>query len=61
MSNIKYIPTWKIKEILEEPYCRGIDGKDYMPLKEELQNELWKRESKKSESAYKQELKKRGY
>ena len=46
MSNLKYIPTWKIKEILNEPYCRGIDGKDYEPVKEELQQILWERQSK---------------
>ena len=49
MTNLKYIPTWKIKEILNDPYCRGIDGADYEPVKEELQNILNERESKMDE------------
>ena len=36
IQKIKYIPTWKIKEILDSPNCTGIDGKDYHHLKSEL-------------------------
>lgn len=42
--NLDYIPTWKIKDILAHPYCSGVDGQDYEPVKEELQDILWKRE-----------------
>lgn len=49
MSNLKYIPTKKIKEILAEPYCRGIDGAEYEEVKEELENILWARLAKKEE------------
>lgn len=45
MSNLKFIPTKKLKEILDSNHCTGIDGKDYEPVKEELQAVLWKRES----------------
>jgi len=45
-KNLKYIPTWKIREILAEPYCRGIDGKDYEQDKDELAKILWQREDK---------------
>lgn len=46
MRNLHCIPTWKIKEILNSPHCTGIDGKDYEPVKEELQDILWERQSK---------------
>ena len=49
MKNLKYIPTWKIEDILNDPYCRGIDGADYEPYKEELQQILWERQNKKGE------------
>lgn len=44
-SNLHCIPTWKIKEILSSPNCTGIDGKDYGPVKHELQDILWFREA----------------
>jgi hypothetical protein len=37
------IPTWKLKEILTHPHTQGIDGADYGPVKEELEQELWQR------------------
>jgi hypothetical protein len=49
MKNFIYIPTWKIIEILEHPYCQGIDGKDYEPHKELLQEILWDRSDKQSD------------
>ena len=49
MSNLKYIPTWKIKEILDSNYCTGVDGKDYEPVKEELQEILNMRNTKEDE------------
>ena len=54
MIKIHNIPTWKLKEILEHPYCQGVDGKDYEPLKEEMQAELWKRQDKENEKYSKQ-------
>lgn len=45
----KYWPTKKIKEVLEENYCRGISGKDFEELKEELQTTLWERQNKTEE------------
>jgi len=44
--SVKSWPTWKIKEVLEHPYYQGIDGKDYEPIKDELQEELWRRQEK---------------
>jgi len=49
VKNLKYIPTWKIKEILNDPYCRGIDGADYQPYKDELEQILWNRLNKENE------------
>lgn len=40
-KNLKYIPTRKIKAILDSPYTSGIDGADYGPVKEELQYIHW--------------------
>lgn len=44
MSKYKHIPTKKLKEILDSNYCTGVNGKDYEPIKEELQQILWERE-----------------
>jgi len=52
MKQLKFIPTWKIKEILEDPYCRGVDGKDYEPYKSELQAILWDRLEKESDRTF---------
>ena len=46
MNNLHKIPTWKIAEILNHPNCQGIDGKDYGPVKEELESVLWERQAK---------------
>lgn len=43
MSNTKYWTTKKIKEVLNDPYCRSENGTDYEELKQELQEELWQR------------------
>lgn len=43
MKNLKYIPTKKLQEILNSNHCTGIDGKDYGPVKEELEQILWER------------------
>lgn len=40
---VRAIPTWKLEEILNSHHCTGINGADYGPIKEELQNELWRR------------------
>jgi len=45
-KNLKYIPTWKIKEILDSNYTKGINGRDYGPMKEEMEAILWERQSK---------------
>ena len=46
MSTVKNWPTWKISEVLADPYCRGINGADYEDIKEELEHELYSRENK---------------
>ena len=50
------MPTFRLREILNHPYCQGIDGKDYMPIKEELEAELWKREQKEHDELIKQRV-----
>ncbi len=42
-STFKFIPTWKLQAILENPYCVGVDGCDYHPYKEELESILFER------------------
>ena len=54
MKNLKYIPTKKLQEILNEPYCRGQDGVDYGPYLEELQQILWQRLTKLDEQELKE-------
>jgi hypothetical protein len=44
-SNWEKMTTGKLTEILSHPHCQGSDGKDYMPYKEELQSELWRRQA----------------
>lgn len=46
MKNLKYIPTKKLREILDSHHCVGTTGKDYFPVKEELEQILWERQSR---------------
>ena len=48
--------TFRIREVLADHYCRGVDGYDYEEIKEELQAELWKREAKEAEKREKKNL-----
>jgi hypothetical protein len=54
LNNLKYIPTWKIEEILADPYTRGIDGADYGPVREELENILNERSEKNNDKLIEQ-------
>ena len=56
MSKVRNFTTKKIKEILNNPYTRSDNGTDYEYLKDELQNELWKREMRKHEQRTRQEI-----
>lgn len=56
MRNLKFIPTWKIIEILDEPYNRGVNGKDYGPVKEELEQIVWERQNRDLENRIENEL-----
>lgn len=38
MRNLKYIPTKKLKEIIDHPYHQGIDGADYATVIDEIIN-----------------------
>jgi hypothetical protein len=49
MSNLKYIPTKKLNDILNSHHTTGIDGADYGPVKEELQAILWERLNRENE------------
>jgi hypothetical protein len=46
MSKLKYIPTAKIVEILNSPNCTGVDGRDYGPVRHDLESILWERQSR---------------
>lgn len=48
-TNATAMPTWKLREILNDPYTRGIDGEDYGPIREELEQELWARADRENE------------
>ena len=50
MNNFKFIPTYRLKEILSENYCRGVNGEDYEPYREELEDILREREMKNMET-----------
>lgn len=42
-KNFQYWPTKKLLEIINEPYNRGINGHDYQPYIEEIQQIYWER------------------
>lgn len=44
--NLKNIPTAKLIQILDSHHTTGINGADYGPVKEELQQILWERQSR---------------
>ena len=46
MKQLKYIPTKKLIEILDSHHCTGINGHDYGPYKDELEQILWERQSR---------------
>ena len=45
-SKIKSWNTTKIKDVLDEKHCLGVNGADYNNIKEELEQELYERENK---------------
>ena len=56
-SQFKSWPTWKLKEIIDENYHRGVNGKDYAVDIEEIQEEYWNRISKNAEKEYEKTVK----
>lgn len=45
-KNLQNIPTWKLEEILNHPHTQGIDGRDYGPVRHELEDILFKRKQR---------------
>jgi|VirMetMinimDraft_7_1064189.scaffolds.fasta_scaffold02731_20 hypothetical protein len=45
-KNFKHWTTAKLKEVLDEPYYRGVDGHDYAPYIEEMQDIYYARITK---------------
>ena len=56
MSKYKYIPTKKLTEILDDPYTRGSNGRDYEPVRHELEQVLWERENRITETTIERDL-----
>ena len=52
-KNLKYIPTKKLQEILDSNHCTGIDGADYEPVREELEQILWERQNRQADAEMK--------
>ena len=42
----KYWPTAKLKEVIDDPYNRGIDGHDYQPYIDEIKEVYYNRLNK---------------
>ena len=42
-QGFKYWPTAKLKEVIDEPYNRGINGHDYQTYIEEIKDVYYKR------------------
>ena len=45
-TNLRYIPTKKIIEILDNPHHLSSSGKDFGPVIDELRDILWERQSR---------------
>jgi len=56
-KGLKYIPTKKIEQILDDPYLRGNsgEGREYHEDKEELQAILWERQNREQEQNFKEQ------
>lgn len=53
-ANYKHIPTKQLKTILNDPYTRGVDGKDYQEAKDQLAQILWEREDRRMQKELKE-------
>lgn len=42
--NLKNKPTEWLREVLNDPYCRDVRGRDFEERKEEMQEIVWRRE-----------------
>lgn len=43
MSRWTRVPTFRLEAIINDPYTRGVNGKDYEQYREEIQEELYQR------------------
>ena len=43
MSRWKRVPTFRLEAIINDPYTRGVNGKDYEQYRQEIQEELYER------------------
>lgn len=53
MSNLKHIPTAKLKQIIDSHHVTGTTGADYWDLKDELEAVLWERLNRENEKIFK--------
>lgn len=53
-KNLDAVPTKIIREVLDSHHCTSIDGRDYGPVREELEEYYWARIAKEDEKALKQ-------
>ncbi|MHA2182051.1 MAG: hypothetical protein ACXAAH_11580 [Promethearchaeota archaeon] len=49
-KNFKYWSIEKLQSVLDHVHCQGVDGADYEPYKEEMQNVLWEKLNNKYEN-----------
>jgi len=56
-KNFDKWPTQKLLEIIDHPYNQGIDGHDYGPVIEEIQQEYWRRMNKTEQKEYEKRIK----
>lgn len=49
-TNWQKMTTKDITSILNDSYTRGSDGQDYAPYREELEQELWRRQAREIET-----------
>ena len=43
MSRWTRVPTFRLEAIINDPYTRGVNGKDYGQYRQEIQEELYER------------------
>jgi hypothetical protein len=59
-KGFKYWPTEKLKGVIDDDFCRGVNGADYEPFIDEIRNIYFERLNKINEIEFNREIQARG-